>query len=184
MHANPASKINQYLCCPSLEHALVLWTQPLRAAADAGRHVGDDSREGEENAKDSRVRCCYVSNTNLERMVLSDGWLQKLQEQHGLKSRHLYLCSQIGGKFLHETKDYAFKSALPKYFSEANDIQATIDRFFFGVQGPQRESKRKQIYYWIKQRPHIDKCTQHAALAQQKRVQPIGLGTTLSSAAE
>ena len=56
----------------------------------------------------------------------------------------------IERKSLHESKDYAFKSALLKYFTETNDIQATIDRFFFGVQGQQRESKRKQIYYWMK----------------------------------
>lgn len=86
--------------------------------------------------------------------------------------------------FVRSSTTFEFKSELMRYFRECCDVQSTLDRFFPGLDGARRESKRKQIYYWARQHKYIERCASDAALSRQQRVRPLGLGTTLPPDAE
>nr|CCA17191.1 AlNc14C31G2892 [Albugo laibachii Nc14] len=77
--ANPAHSSSTLSCLD----------RPLRAATDANVQLGDDVGEGGEDSLHFRARRCLRPHAKLEGMVLSDGWLQKLQGRHGLKPRRV-----------------------------------------------------------------------------------------------
>ncbi len=78
---------------------------------------------------------------------------------------------------------YQFRLQVINFLRESGSVVHTLDRFYPDIVGPMRESKRKQMYKWTKQRSVIEKMCQSAS-ALQMRSRDVGVGTILSQDAE
>ncbi|KAG1685751.1 hypothetical protein DVH05_007745 [Phytophthora capsici] len=59
-------------------------------------------------------------------------------------------------------------------------MEDTLTKFFPGVQGTQRDTKRKSVYLWEKKRAKIEKICSTSKGGQMKFVRDLGTATMLS----
>ncbi|POM62861.1 hypothetical protein PHPALM_27927 [Phytophthora palmivora] len=63
-------------------------------------------------------------------------------------------------------------------------MKCTLAKFFRGIEGKARETKRKSEHFWEKQRAEIEAQCEHRETAQHRSRRAAGTGTTLSRVVE
>ncbi|RLN11028.1 hypothetical protein BBJ28_00009201 [Nothophytophthora sp. Chile5] len=82
------------------------------------------------------------------------------------------------------TETYAIKLAIINHYKDGGKMEATLAKFYPGVVGTQRETKRKSVHLWEKRRAHIEaQCTTTTG-ASRRVVRSSGTSTVLPTEAE
>ncbi|ETV74170.1 hypothetical protein H257_11136 [Aphanomyces astaci] len=86
-------------------------------------------------------------------------------------------------KFLYAHVTYKKRQAVIDSF-DAVGMASTLDKHFHHLHKVQRETARKKVYAWTKQREHIKAKALNPRTAHQKCSRELGMGTTLPREAE
>ena len=65
------------------------------------------------------------------------------------------------------TTIFEFWNNVAGYFRDYDSIEETIDRFFLGLEGAPGETKRKQIFFCVRNHAYINECASSTTLSQQ-----------------
>nr|CCA25253.1 conserved hypothetical protein [Albugo laibachii Nc14] len=75
---------------------------------------------------------------------------------------------------------YGKKLDVINHLFQTNDMQRTLGKFYGHLSPDKRETKRKLIYAWAKQRTHIEDMRCVTTGASQKSTREIGTATVIS----
>nr|CCA19252.1 AlNc14C66G4699 [Albugo laibachii Nc14] len=89
VRANRGRKTNQYVCFGSIEHAFLLWINRCELLQMPVFTWATMRAKAEKIRSTLVLDATYVLDAKLKGMVFSDGWLQKLLERLGLKTRRV-----------------------------------------------------------------------------------------------
>lgn len=85
------------------------------------------------------------------------------------------------------TKQHAtneFRLRVVHHFEEYNNINKTIDEFFGGVTGTRRDTKRKSIYLWKRNKSQLEERCRKVSSRRKRKTRPIGSATTMPKECE
>lgn len=87
-------------------------------------------------------------------------------------------------KYSRANDTYGKKLDVINHLRQTDDMQRTLDEFFGHLTPANRETKRKAIYTWAKQRTHIEDMCRVSTGASQKSTREKGTATVISREGE
>nr|CCA25471.1 conserved hypothetical protein [Albugo laibachii Nc14] len=87
-------------------------------------------------------------------------------------------------KYSRANDTYRKKLDVINHLFQINDMQWTLEKFYGHLTPDKRETKRKLIYTWAKQRTHIEDMCRVITGASQKSTREIGMATVISREGE
>ncbi|GMF24049.1 unnamed protein product [Phytophthora lilii] len=105
---------------------------------------------------------------------MARGGRKPLKEGGGRKER----------KNMRTTTTYETRLAVIKHYEEGRSMSATVEHFFPALSTQAKQSKKRTIYSWVRDREKIERACDSVGTAKSHRLRKSGLGLTLSEDAE